>query len=292
MGKASSNKKVARAAKAGGGRARAAGERNFLFPAALAVVVVLGTLLVVYARENRSAEALEAPLANVDHWHASFAFYICDGFVPDVPEFVAPQNGGNHTHGDGIMHLHPFSPARAGENATLENFLEDAGEVLGSGGRIDEDRLEIPGREPFVEGEDTCEGLDGDPIVQVAVWESARDALDGGAPGIVTDDFGRIRFLQDGQAYTIAFAPEGADIPPPPTTSDLSGVGADLGVPSDEVPDDADFDGTGANDPSADEPTGQDPGDDTTAEDPSEDSSTEDSSDDTTPADTTEGDSP
>ena len=56
MGKASSNKKVARAAKAGGGRARAAGERNILFPAALAVVVILGTLLVVYAREERTAD--------------------------------------------------------------------------------------------------------------------------------------------------------------------------------------------------------------------------------------------
>ena len=115
---------VARALGAGDTR----GARQASTTAAL-TALVLGTLLVVYARENRSAEALEAPLANVDHWHASFAFYICDGFVPDVPEFVAPQNGGNHTHGDGIMHLHPFSPARAGENATLENFLEDAGDV-------------------------------------------------------------------------------------------------------------------------------------------------------------------
>ncbi|HSP60172.1 MAG TPA: hypothetical protein VLO09_03855, partial [Ornithinimicrobium sp.] len=71
MGKASSNKKVARAAKAGGGRARAAGERNILFPAALAAVVILGTLLVVYAREERTAEALEAPLAFEDHWHSA-----------------------------------------------------------------------------------------------------------------------------------------------------------------------------------------------------------------------------
>ena len=60
MGKASSNKKVARAAKAGGGRARAAGERNILFPAVLAAVVILGMVLVVYARNERSAEALAA----------------------------------------------------------------------------------------------------------------------------------------------------------------------------------------------------------------------------------------
>ncbi|MDE0804481.1 MAG: hypothetical protein OSA99_14305, partial [Acidimicrobiales bacterium] len=133
MGKASSNKKVARAAKAGGGRARAAGERNFLFPAALSLVVVLGLVLVVYARDTRSAEALEAPLANVDHWHSSYGFYVCDSFQPDLPEFVAPQNGGNHTHGDGLIHVHPFATSRSGENATLVNWIEDAGAVLGGG---------------------------------------------------------------------------------------------------------------------------------------------------------------
>src|SRR3546814_18842365 len=81
MGKASSNKKVARAAKAGGGRARAAGERNILFPTMLAAVVILGTLLVVYARDERSAEALPAPLSNEDHWHAAYGVSVCDALV-------------------------------------------------------------------------------------------------------------------------------------------------------------------------------------------------------------------
>ena len=145
MGRASSNKKVARAAKAGGGRARAAGERNILFPTALAAVVILGTLLVVYARDERSAEALAAPLSNEDHWHAAYGVYVCDASVPDLPEFTAPQNGGNHTHGDGLFHIHPFSPARAGENATLVNWFEDAGAVLGGGDQLEDDRLGVPG---------------------------------------------------------------------------------------------------------------------------------------------------
>ena len=71
-----------------GHRARAAGERNLLFPAALAVVVILGTLLVVYAREERSAVALEAPIAFEDHWHSAYGFYVCDEFLPDLPEFT------------------------------------------------------------------------------------------------------------------------------------------------------------------------------------------------------------
>lgn len=241
MGKASSNKKVARAAKAGGGRARAAGERNFVFPAALSLVVVLGLVLVIYARDTRSAEALEAPLANVDHWHSSYGFYTCDSFEPDLPEFIAPQNGGNHTHGDGLIHVHPFATARSGENATLVNWIEDAGAVLG-GGALEDGRLQIPGGAVYEEGEDTCEGLDGDPIVQVAFWESAQAGVDGEDPVIVTEDFGDLRFLEDGQAFTIAFVPEGTEIPIPASTTNLSSVGSDLGVPEGEVPDDADFD--------------------------------------------------
>lgn len=288
MGKASSSKKVARAAKAGGGRARAAGERNFLFPAALSAVVVLGLVLVVYARDTRSAEALERPFVNEDHWHSSYGIYVCDGFVPDLPEYIAPQNGGNHTHGDGLIHIHPFSPTRAGTGATLVNWLEDAGTALGGGGVLEDDRLEIPAGETFEEGEDSCGGDDGEAIVQVAIWDTARAALDGDDPTIVTQGFDDIRFDTDGQAFTIAFAPEGADIPPPATTADLADVGSDLGVPDDSVPDDADFDGqTDTSEPTPDEGEGE-PSDSTT---PADDADAEDpGTDDADPTVTTEGD--
>jgi hypothetical protein len=244
MGKASSNKKVARAAKAGGGRARAAGERNIFFPAALAVVVILGTLLVVYARDERSAEALQAPLAFEDHWHSAYGIYVCDEFLPDLPEFTAPQNGGNHTHGDGLLHIHPFSPARAGENATLVNWFADAGEVLGGGDQLAEDTLGVPGGETYVEGDDSCEGVEGgDPIVQVAVWDTAFAAAEDEDPDrVVTEDFGSIRFEDDGMAFTIAFAPADAELPAPPSLEGLAGVGSDLGVDPTEIPDDAELD--------------------------------------------------
>ena len=243
MGKASSNKKVARAAKAGGGRARSAGERNVVFPAAVAVVVALGTLLVVFAREERSAEALKRPIAFEDHWHAAHAFYICDDFLPDLPEYHPPQNRGIHAHGDGLIHIHPFSTARSGELATLRNFIADGGEVLGGGDQLDDDRLGVPGGETYVEGEDSCEGVDGDPIVQVAVWDTGFAATNGQEPDrIVTEDFGSIRFEEDGQVYTIAFAPRDAEIPPPPSVERLGGVGSDLGVPADNIPEGAEFD--------------------------------------------------
>lgn len=245
MGKASSNKKVARAAKAGGSRARAAGERNLLFPVALALVVILGTLLVVYARDDRRAEALERPIAFEDHWHSAYGFYVCDEFLPDLPEFTAPQNGGTHTHGDGLIHVHPFSSARAGENATLVNWILDAGTVLGGGTELTDDTLGVPAGDDYVEGDDTCDGLedDGEPIVQIAVWDTAFAAAEGEDPDrVLTEGFDAVRFDDDGQAYTIAFAPEGADIPPPPSVEGLGDVGSDLGVDPSEIPEDAELD--------------------------------------------------
>lgn len=248
-----------------------------MFPAALSLVVVLGLVLVIYARDTRSAEALEAPLANVDHWHSSIGFYTCDSFESDVREFVAPQNGGNHTHGDGLLHIHPFATSRSGENATLVNWIEDAGEILG-GGVLDDDRIEIPGGATYVEGEDTCEGLDGDPIVQVAFWESAQAGIDGEDPVIVTEGFGDLRFLEDGQAFTIAFVPEGTEIPIPPSTTNLSSVGSDLGVPEDEVPDDADFDPATATTVPGDDTSGE-PSDDTTGDDTTDDTTVDEGGD-------------
>lgn len=244
MGKASSNKKVQRAAKAGGSRARAAGERNLVFPAALALVVILGTLLVVYARDERTAEAREAPIAFEDHWHSAYGFYVCDEFLPDLPEFTAPQNGGTHTHGDGLVHVHPFSEARAGENATVVNWILDAGAVLGGGDELGNDTLGIPGGDTYVEGDDSCEDLEGgDPIVQIAVWDTAFAAAEGDDPDrVVTKDFDRVRFDDDGMAYTIAFAPEGADLPAPPSVESLQDVGSDLGVDPSEIPEDAEVD--------------------------------------------------
>jgi len=244
MGKASSNKKVARAAKAGGGRARAAGERNVVFPAALALVVVLGTLLVVYARDQRVATALERPLIG-DHWHAAVGFYVCDSFGPGLAEFSSP--GGLHTHGtDSILHIEPGSSAGAGENATLVNTLEYAVDALG-GDVLDDDQLGIPGDQTYTEGDDSCPEGDGEPIVQVAIWNDVAAAREGDPPDrVVTRDFERVRFRRDGQVFTIAFAPDGAELPPPPNLADLEST---LGAPEEPAPRDGSGDGASTTTP-------------------------------------------
>lgn len=225
MGKASSKKKVARAAKAGGSRARAAGERNLLFPSLLILVFVLGLGLVVYARQERSAEALVPPIANQDHWHAAYGIDVCGEFQPNLPEFEAIT--GTHTHGDGLIHIHPFAESRSGENATLLNYLEDAGLAL------TDDSLTLKDGTVLEEGADNDNEACAGAILQVAYWASGTGVASDPEvePRVITENFDDLRFLKDGEAFTIAFAKEGADIPPPPSVSELADVSPDdLGV--------------------------------------------------------------
>ena len=60
-----------------------------------------------------------------DHWHSYLGVNICGEWLPNVPEFEAPvgspvgsRNAGIHSHGDGLIHTHPFVSSEEGKNAT------------------------------------------------------------------------------------------------------------------------------------------------------------------------------
>ena len=80
MGKASSSKKVARAARAAG---RPGARKNYAWPAIIGAIVVLGMLLIVLTvAENDPTPDDVAPIANEDHWHAAYGVFICGQWVP------------------------------------------------------------------------------------------------------------------------------------------------------------------------------------------------------------------
>lgn len=231
MGKASSVKKVARAARAGSGR-RSGQRRDLGFPIAVAIVIVLGVGMVLLARNERTAEALP-PQPGIDHWHAAYAVHVCENEIPPLID-VAGDPLGIHTHEDGVVHIHPFLRSSAGRRATLSKFFDDVGLELS------DKSITIPGDKTYTEGKDKCGDKDG--IVQVAYWESATAAASGEKPSqIITEDFGDIRFRKDAEAYTIAFLPAGADIPAPSTAANLEALGAvDSGAaPTSSVPADS-----------------------------------------------------
>jgi hypothetical protein len=201
VGKASSSKKVARASKAGG-RAKVRSQQGRLFPIVLGVVLVLGVSLLVYGRsQTQSASAATPPRAGLDHWHSAYGFYTCDKFQPPITDTTDPL--GIHTHGDGLIHIHPSSSQSSGKNATLGVFFDAVGV------KMSDTKLELPGGQGTYENGKDCNGKPAN--LRVAVWKDLN-----GDPQIYTADFNNIRFTQDLTAITIAWVPDDATIPQPP----------------------------------------------------------------------------
>ncbi len=216
MGKASSSKKVARAARAAGGK-RVGQRRNIGFPLIIIVVLLGGFGLIAYAATERRAVA--QPLTT-DHWHAAYGINICGTVQPPDNDFNGQDLTGIHTHGDNVIHIHPFLDSAAGHNADLGRFFDTINL------EVTDTTIVLPDGTTFEEGTDTCE--DEDARVVVARWDSAEQAASGENPSqIYTDDFDNIRFRNDREAFTIAFLPEDAAIPAPdsvPTLDQLSDV--------------------------------------------------------------------
>jgi hypothetical protein len=214
-----------KAARAGGSdRANrpSAGSRILGFPALVLVIMVLGTGLVVFARLDRDAPV--RPIQNEDHWHSAYGIWDCaegeDGAFLPMYEIVTPDPNGIHSHQDGLMHIHPFTEEASGENARLGDFI-DTMQV-----EITDDSLGV-GNGRVLEEDVTC---DGEPaIIQVARWEFAF-AVDE-SPDIFTEDMADIRFRNDGEAWVLARAPLGADIPPPESLETLATVNPNLLLP-------------------------------------------------------------
>lgn len=212
MGKASSAKKVARAARTGGGRTRR-GTTSWVWPGLMALVVVLGTAGIVYSRDQRQPDNTRPLAASAgragDHWHSAIGFYICGSFVPDLPEGEDPL--GIHGHGDNVVHIHPFGSSAAGKRATMEIFFDSVG------ADVSDDKIELPGQDTKRNG-DRCDN--GEGVIRTKVWDT-RDPSDRGR--IVEGDPSNLR-PQDNQLITIAFGPESQDIPKPPSEKNLDAL--------------------------------------------------------------------
>jgi hypothetical protein len=230
VGKASSTKKVARLASSGG-KTKVRANRSLAFPIIVAVVVGLGLALVVFARTS-TPSAADTPPTLSDHWHTAYGIYACDTWLSPVQNQNDAVDGvpwGIHSHGDGVIHIHPFTSAAAGNNADLGEFFKTAGI------KMSDTKLELPeDLGTFEEGETKCGDEDGQ--LKVLVWDNADAA---GEPNVFITDFGNIQFTNDRMAMTIAFVTADTDLsslrpPSIPTLDNLSDVNdTDAGVSTD-----------------------------------------------------------
>lgn len=193
----------------------------------MAVVVVLGTAGIVYSRDQHQPDnsrplAASAGVAG-DHWHAALGVYICGTFAPNIPDSGTDPLG-IHTHGDGVVHIHPFSALSAGKRATLKIFFQTVGATVNTS------EIKLPNDEAHKNGQ-KCG--DTPAKVQTRVWDSRAPSDQG---RIVTGDPANIH-PTDGMLITIGFVPPGTDIPRPPSADQLDKL-SDLGTqPTDATSD-------------------------------------------------------
>jgi hypothetical protein len=224
VGKASSAKKVARAAKAGG-RVKVRRQGGMVFPISLALVLVVGVALVAYARHTTRNTA-QTPPTTTDHWHEAYGFYICNAFTANItdnnedqssPGYLLFRQTGIHTHGDGVIHVHPYGSAGTGRNAKLGTFFKQVGVTL------TDTTIQLPKELGSVSKKngDLCDGKPGK--LQVVVWDDAAGTADGLKR---ITDFGNTRFTKNGMAFTIAFVADGVSVPKPTSAANLAALGA------------------------------------------------------------------
>jgi hypothetical protein len=188
---------------------------------AIAAIVVIGIVAVVLTRSgSESGAGSGSPRAANqgtgepgDHWHTYLGVNVCGEWLANVPAFEAPvgspagsQNAGIHSHGDGLIHTHPFRQSEEGRNATLGKFAEYA-DFSVSADSIDAwtGPPSAPNRTEWANG-DTCtfgeyKGQEGR-----VVW-----AVDGSPRTGDPSDYRQ----KDGETIAIGFLPKGVDLPFP-----------------------------------------------------------------------------
>ncbi|MGB0112506.1 MAG: hypothetical protein WBP59_04755 [Ilumatobacteraceae bacterium] len=234
----SSTKKAAKLAKSGQGK-KVRFQGGTLFPVVVAAIVVLGLLLVVYARQSRPAADASAPTAT-DHWHHAYGFYLCDTWFQldgDLEEQSSTgftntdfARTGIHSHNDGLIHWHPFTSAAVGRRATLGLFLDNYDVDLTNDKLTfpEQQRAGLPHEQEtgvFEDGETSCtiDGDEQDAELKVVVWNNFTDT-DGGTTYIA--DFDNIRLNQDQMVVAIAFVPDDTTVGMPPWAPDLPSLSA------------------------------------------------------------------
>lgn len=217
MGKASNAKKVNRAAATGGGRT--AGKRAPVgWYSAIALVVVLGVAGVALAskdqhnKTNAAKGDTTAPVANKDHWHVAYGFNLCGTWASPLNDGPRGDQTGIHTHGDGLVHTHPFVSRAAGKNATFGKLIDTTATSL-SATSVD---LKRDG-EKFKNG-DKCGKKAGE--LTATVFKNLQDKTG----KLISGDPDKIR-LKDGELITISFNPTGFKATQPPSANNLSDPG-------------------------------------------------------------------
>ena len=173
-----------------------------------AIVVVVGVSLVVVSKRSHDSIASAAPIANQDHWHAFLGVNVCGTWIPNAPSFESPF--GIHSHGDGLMHIHPFTQAAAGKKATVGRFVSDN---EGAAWQLNADSMKLWDGKEHKDGQKCGKGATAKPAtLQWKVGHVGKPWPSKTRTGNPAD-----YNPQDGDIVAIYFVPKGTALEKPPT---------------------------------------------------------------------------
>ncbi len=225
MGKASQAKKVNRAAATGGGRT--GGSRAPVgWYSAVFVVVVVGVLGVFMASKNisdkQAAATTSPPVANKDHWHAAYGFNICGKWADPLND-ARPDASGIHTHGDGLVHTHPFVNSAAGKGATFGKMM------VTTDTKLTATSFDLKREGEKRQNGDKCGKKTG--VLTARVFKNLADKTGKELQGNPAS-----WRIVDGSLITVSFNPKGFKVTQPPSAGNLKDPGDVLQAPTTLLP--------------------------------------------------------
>ncbi len=197
MGRASTDKRIARAAGAGG--SRLAGRQIPIgFYSALVLIVIIGIVMVVFSRNQRLAAS---PTSKPQVAHLAYAFDICGTIEP--PLSSKTSNGPIKLTKTGLITVTSSKPA------TLAQLLSDYKSI-----KLTASTLSYPGSPTYTNGQ-KCGTKVGQ--VMVGTWSTPSSKV----PTLVKVNPSKI-ILHNNEMITIAFLPKGTKPSTPPGSRVLS----------------------------------------------------------------------
>ena len=221
MATASTSKKIQRVQQSGVTR-RTGQRRPVGFPAAVVGIIIVGLVLVWFARDARINVNGEQPRPNRDSWYEAYGTYVCGEYLAN-PAAPAEETDIT-TKGNGLIDVFPTSTETAGANATIDKFFDAVGFEVGT------DSFTV-GDKTYSAGDECGEGDDAttDTVVKLFVWPP-QASNDTEPLEIRTKDFGSARFEQNNEIYALALVPESTnEIDLPPSVANLANPEA--GIP-------------------------------------------------------------
>jgi hypothetical protein len=195
--------------------ARRSGSRAFGL--IMAAVVVLFVALIVLTKESGNQAGAQGGPDIGQHWHAALGINVCGQWKANTPQYESAK--GVHSHGDGFIHMHPYSRAGANENATVGLFLSQAQETVTS------DSIKLLDGTSLKNG-DECANLDKKP--GKIRWTVNGEEKKGNPARYVPNDRDII---------ALAFLPAGEEIGVPPIAgSNPSDIGGEAPVTTPTTP--------------------------------------------------------